>query len=92
MDRHLTKLAAEDDARFIEELMKYVKGEPNDIKPNTVEHDWAEKAKWLIAYIPELALPENATQLLDAARGKFGEDSQEPESDSAELTEDDIPF
>ena len=47
--------------------MKYVRGEPNDIEPDTNGEQWAQNAKALIANNPELALPEHKTDLLKAA-------------------------
>ena len=50
-----------------EKLMKYVRGEKNDIKTGRVGETWARNAKVLISENPELALPENWKALLRAA-------------------------
>ena len=63
---------AEDNAKFYEQVMKYVRGEQNDIGPRTVGAKRAEKAKALIADNPELALPENKKELLEKARADTG--------------------
>ena len=60
---------AETDVRFYEDMMRYIRGEENDIWSGSVGEGCAENARALISKNPELALPENKTQLLKAARG-----------------------
>ena len=43
--------------------MKYLRGEPNDIRPGTVGMIWAEIAKKLVEDDPELLLPTNKEKL-----------------------------
>ena len=90
------KRVAEHDAEFCEEVLKYVRGEPNDITPGTVGAEWADRAKELIANRPELALPANKAQLLKEARADTGilvELSEEDLATARMLAthEDDLP-
>ena len=55
-----------EDDHFYAELLKFLAGEPCDIKPGTVRMKWAEYAKELTSQVPELALPANKEDLLDA--------------------------
>ena len=52
-------------AEFYIEIMKFVRGESNDIQPGTVGFDHATIAKKLIAENPDLALPDQETTLMD---------------------------
>jgi hypothetical protein len=49
--------------RFHNELLKYLRGEPNDIGPGTVGMIWAEIAKKLADEDPGLLLPTNKDKL-----------------------------
>jgi hypothetical protein len=60
--------AKEDDDEFHAELLKYLRGEPNDIRPGTVAMGYAEKAKQLVENDPTLLLLENKDKLLNGAR------------------------
>ena len=60
------KLAKEHHEKFHAELLKYLRGEPNDIQPGTVGMGWAEKAKKLVENDPTLLLSENKDKLLNA--------------------------
>jgi hypothetical protein len=62
------KQAEEDDARFYEEVMKYVRGEAHDLEPGTNGIAWAQQAKLLIAQDPSWGLPDRKAELLEAAR------------------------
>ena len=49
--------------KFHRELLKYLRGERNNIKPGTVEMDKAEIAKKLVEKDPPLLLPINYDRL-----------------------------
>jgi hypothetical protein len=49
--------------QFHIELLKYLRGEPNDIGPGNIGMTWAEIAKRLVENDPELLLPENKEKL-----------------------------
>jgi hypothetical protein len=68
------KLAKEHDDRFHAELLKYLRGEPNDIRPRSVGMRWAEIAKKLADDDPTLLLLENKGKLLDEARSIYNRD------------------
>jgi hypothetical protein len=68
------RLAKEDNEKFHAELLKYLRGEPNDIRPGTVGMQWAEKAKILVENDPTLLLPENKDKLLNEARSIYDRD------------------
>jgi hypothetical protein len=68
------KLAQEHDEKFHAELLKYLRGEPNDIQHGTVGMGWAEKAKGLVENDPALLLPENKDKLLNEARSIYDRD------------------
>jgi hypothetical protein len=68
------KLAKEGDEKFHAKLLKYLRGEPNDIQPGTVGMGWAEKAKELVGNDPALLLPENKDKLLNEARSIYDRD------------------
>ena len=95
-DRWQATLAAKHEAEFYEDMMKYVRGEPNDLRPGTIGQKEAEKAKALIANDPDLALPENKTELLKAASADTGITVTLDENDIAAeemlvTHEDDLP-
>lgn len=68
------KMAKEDDEKFQTELLKYLRGEPNDIRPGTVGMGWAEAAKKLVENDPTLLLPENKDRLLNEAGSIYNGD------------------
>jgi len=68
------KLAKEDDEKFHAELLRYLRGEPNDIRPGSVGMGWAEEAKKLVGNDPTLLLPENKDKLLNEARSVYYRD------------------
>jgi hypothetical protein len=55
--------AREDQDRFHTELLKYLRGEPNDIGPGTIGMIWAEIAKKLVNKDPALLLLTNKDKL-----------------------------
>src|SRR5262245_9316500 len=63
--------AKEIDEKFYIELSKYLRGEPNDIKPGTVGMGEAEIAKTLVEKDPSLLLPINKDKLLDESRSIY---------------------
>jgi hypothetical protein len=68
------KLAKEYDEKFQTELLKYLRGEPNDIRPGSVGMRCAEIAKKLADDDPTLLLLENKGKLLDEARSIYNRD------------------
>ena len=67
-DSFQQKMADEGEAKFYEDLMKFVRGETNDLRPGTIGMIQADIAKDLIAESPHLALPKNKTGLLQAVK------------------------
>ena len=80
------KLAKEDDEKFHTDLLKYLRGEPNDIRPGTVGMGCAEKAKKLVENDPTLLLSENKDKLLNGARSIYDRNHAE----TATLSPEDI--
>jgi hypothetical protein len=68
------KLAKEADEEFYAELLKYLHGEPNDIRPGTIGMTEAEIAKKLTEKDPALLLPENKDKLLIEVRSFYERD------------------
>jgi len=62
----------EDD--FYNELLQYLRDEPNDIRPGTIGMIWAEIAKTLVKGDPGLAAPEKRDVLLGAMRAIYDRD------------------
>lgn len=85
MDAIEAKLSEDYDARFYEDVMRYVSGEPHDLTPGTNGMQWAERAKELIAANPDLALPDRKAELLKAAKGEW------PSCERMITNEDDLP-
>ena len=65
-DLALEKIAAEDEAEFHAEIIKYAKGEPSDLGPGAVGKTMANIAKKLIAKNPGLASLEKWAELDEA--------------------------
>jgi hypothetical protein len=63
-DAFMEQMSRESDDRFYAQLMKYLRGEPCDIKPGTIGMGWAEVAKTLVDKDESLLLPENKDKLL----------------------------
>jgi hypothetical protein len=92
--------ASEDEERYHVELLKYLKGEPNDIGPGTIGMTRAEIAKKLVEDNPELLLPTNKEKLRSEIDAIYDRDhtvriSLTPEQIAAALMsvthEDDLP-
>jgi hypothetical protein len=64
------KMAEEDEAKFYEDIMKYVAGELHNIQPDAELMACAEIAKGLINQDPDMAKPERKSELIDAVRKK----------------------
>ena len=64
-DRAQNEVHQESQAEFYIEIMKFIRGEPNDIKLGTVGFYQATIAKNFIAENPNLALPDQETTLMD---------------------------
>jgi hypothetical protein len=62
-DKRLSMESKKAENKFHRELLKYLRGEPNHIKPGTDEMAKAEIAKKLVEKDPSLILPENRHQL-----------------------------
>ena len=82
------KLAKEDDDKFYAELLRYLRGEPNDIRPGSVGMGWAEEAKNLVENDSTLLLPENKDKLLNEARSVYDRDH----AVTVTLTPEDLPL
>ena len=59
-------IAKEYDEQFFAEILKYLKGEPHDIRPGSVGMQTAEHAKKLVEEDPTLLLPANKSKFRDA--------------------------
>jgi hypothetical protein len=57
------QMSREAEESFHNELLKYLRGEPNDIRPGTIGMIWAEIAKKLADKDPGLLLPTNKDKL-----------------------------
>jgi hypothetical protein len=62
-DAAFNRLARDGARQFERELLKYLRGEPNDIKPGTNGMRKAEIAKKLVEKNPSLLLPKNRHRL-----------------------------
>jgi hypothetical protein len=62
-DRWNEQASREAENRFHNELLKYLRGEPSDIRPGTIGMIWAEIAKKLADKDPGLLLPTNKDKL-----------------------------
>ena len=83
--------------RFHNELLKYVRGEPYDIRPGTTAMIWAEIAKRLVENDPELLLPENKEKLRSEIDAVYDREpavrvTLTPEQAAARALEDGVPF
>jgi hypothetical protein len=66
MDAAMEEMGKQADDRFYAELIRYLRGEPNDIHPHTVEFDKALIAKKLADADPEPLVPEMREKLIAA--------------------------
>lgn len=67
--------ARKQDERFYEDLMRYLRGEANDIRPGTNGASWAATMRTLTEKNPSLLLPENKSEFmryLNAIRDNSG--------------------
>ena len=78
------ELGKKHDEEFCVELLKYLAGEPNDIRPGTIGEGYAKKAKKLVTDNPTLV--EKPAELLEAARVVYMRD----EATIVHLTPEDI--
>jgi hypothetical protein len=65
------QMAKEDEERFYTETLKYLRGQPNDIKKGTVGMCKAEIAKKLLEKDTALLLPENKEKLLNGIKSVY---------------------
>jgi len=63
-----TRLSEKHDAAFYLEVMKYVRGQRNNLRPGTNGMIWAERAKLLIAENPDLGLADRSAELFKAIK------------------------
>jgi hypothetical protein len=63
-DACLQKMAEEDDAKFYTDIIRFLSGEPNDLRPGTIGMIQAEIARELVAVDPGLVTPERRADLL----------------------------
>ena len=68
------KIAEEEEAKFHAEIIKYVKGEPNELSPGTVGMVQANYAKDLVAESPGLVSPDKKAELMEAIRQVYEAD------------------
>jgi hypothetical protein len=73
-DAAMGAIAKEEDERFHTELMKFLNGEPHDIRPGTIGMREAEIAKQLTEEDPALLLPANKSKLRDAIEVTYNQD------------------
>lgn len=66
--------AREAEDAFYDDLLKYVRGEPNDLSPGTIGINKAKIAKTLVETDPSLAAPEKRDALLDAVEAIYDQD------------------
>jgi hypothetical protein len=69
-DAEAAAIHREYEEQFYANLLKFVAGEPHDIKTGTVGMEWAEIAKALIVENPVLAAPESKDMLLGLMRDR----------------------
>ena len=65
-DLALKKIAEEGEAKFHAEIIKYVTGGPNDLKPGTIGMIQAKIAKDLVTENPGLVSPDKKDELMEA--------------------------
>jgi len=67
-DQAMDEMEKEDKAKFHADIIKYVMGEKNDLRPGTVGMTMADIAKNLVAENPELVSPDKKTELMAAIK------------------------
>lgn len=67
----MEKMSKEAEEKFHIELLKYLRGEPNDIGPGTIGMLEAEIAKTLVEKDPSLLLPINKDKLRNELRSIY---------------------
>ena len=85
-DEAWEKMAEESEAEFYLDLVKYVKGDANNIKPGTVGAMMAEIAKELVAENPDLLDPNSKSDLMELVNKVYSE----KHCVAVSLTEEDI--
>src|SRR5215203_6472676 len=73
-DAWLDKQGKEDEERFHTEILKYLRGEPNDITPGTIGMIEAEIARTLVEKDPALMLLENKDKLRNEIKSIYDRD------------------
>ena len=64
-DAAMEQMSREDREEFYIDILEYIRGEPNDIRPGTIGMLKAEIAKKLVEKDPALQLPTNKDKLLN---------------------------
>lgn len=80
------KLTKEDEDRFYNDLLHYLRHEPNDLSPGTIGMIKAKIAKTLVASDPSLTAPEKRNALLEAVSAIYDPD----DAKTTTLTERDL--
>ena len=65
-DRAWSKISEEHEAKFHADIINYVAGEPNDLRPGSIGMIKANIAKDLVADSPDLISPDQKTELMEA--------------------------
>ncbi len=65
-DRAWKKISGEHEAKFHADIINYVAGEPNDLRPGSIGMIKANIAKDLVADSPDLVSPDKKTELMEA--------------------------
>jgi hypothetical protein len=73
-DAAMEAMAKEDNEKYHAELVKFLNGEPHDIRPGTIGMQQAEIAKKLIKEDPALLLAANKSKLRDAIEATYTRD------------------
>jgi hypothetical protein len=73
-DAAMAEMSRKTDEDYHAELIKYLAGEPNDIRPGTIGMTQAEIAKGLVEKDSSLLLPENRDRLLKEMRSIYDRD------------------
>src|SRR5262245_30546081 len=73
-DAYMERMSRESEERFHLELLKYLRGEPNDIRPGTIGMIKAEIAKKLVENDPALLSPINKDKLRTEVESSYERD------------------
>jgi hypothetical protein len=93
------QMSREADESFYAELLKYLRGEPCDIRPGSVGMGWAQTAKMMVEQDPSLLLPGNKGRFMKELEARKREQHVTVELSSEDMAmlemlgthEDDLP-